>query len=524
MTAELRTLAQAYCDGALNATDAARLSALLRDNPAAQRSFLEITTIHARLQAEFGPGSVPPKKAEPRRPRVRTVLLGVAVAATLLLAVVLIRPATNPPVVAVLTNSVAARWHGSAAPVPGSPLAAGRFQLDSGVAEIAFGSGAVAVIEGPAEIELLNAGGAFLHAGQVVVRALAAGAGFSLETPTARVADRGTEYGVQVEAAGETILQVYSGEIVATRKAAGENPAAQMLDGGRAVRVAGSVESVPFWPERFVRVLPGKDDPTGRGTYPYNRAAFDAVHIVPRPGVIAVDAELSDWDLTGQFHAACEPPYGENHSVTAAMMYDAEHLYVAARVRDPFPMRSQISPRDRRELYGGGGGVALRFSTDRVAGWPLTAEGPPTTRRLRPTDRIDTNDKLSFLMLWFHQPTHEACLQVRYGMDFHGGLVNPPGYRGAFREDADGHGYTMEYAISWDLLHAATDPPRAGDTLAASWLVHWADESGKVWKGQLVDVTNPRETGWNFQRAATWGKAVYHPRGNLPPGTVTPIP
>jgi hypothetical protein len=405
----------------------------------------------------------------------------------------------------VLKNSSEAKWTNGSAPQPGTPLYPGRVTLESGVAEITFDSGAVAVVEGPADFELVSGGEAFLHAGQAVVRATAAS--FTMETPTLHVSDRGKdEYGVLVEPSGDTVLQVYDGEVVATRKASGD---AQELDGGRAVRVAGSVEPVPFWPERFVRVLPSKDDPTGRGTQPYNRAAFESVDIHPARNPPRIDADLSEWNLAGRFHAACEPPYGDNHSVDAAMMYDANNLYVSAHVRDPFPMRSQISPREKRELYGGGGGIALRISTDRAAGWPLKAEGLPITRKPRPTDRADTNDKLAFLMLWFHRPTEESCLQIRYGMDFHGGVVNPPGYRGAFREDADGLGYTLEYAISWELLHAAENPPQAGDVLAASWLVHWADASGKVWKGQLIDVTNPRETGWNFHRAATWGRAIY---------------
>ena len=502
---DIRPLAQAYCDGTLSPADAERLNAILRDDPAAQRVFLEVTAVHARLQSEYGPADT----AEPRHPRTaprsafRAARMWAALAAAVLVAAVLFRPGA-PASVAVLTNTAGAKWTNGSAPTPGTPLYPGRVKLDAGVAEIAFGSGAVAVVEGPAEIELVSAGGAFLHAGQAVVRATAA---FAMETPTLHVADRGGyEYGVLVEPSGDTVLQVYDGEVVATRKESGDS---RELDGGRAVRVAGSVEPVPFWPERFVRVLPSKDDPTGRGTQPYNRAAFESVDVLPARTPLRIDADLSDWNLAGRFHAACEPPYGDNHSVEAAMMYDADNLYVSDHVRDPFPMRSQISPREKRELYGGGGGVALRISTDRRAGWPLTAEGLPLTRKPRSTDRADTNDKLAFLMLWFHRPSEESCLQIRYGMDFHGGVVNPSGYRGAFRADPDGLGYTLEYAISWELLHAAADPPRAGDVLAASWLVHWADATGKVWKGQLIDVTNPRETGWNFQRAATWGRAVY---------------
>lgn len=506
MTAEVMALAHGYCDGTLSAGDAARLSELLRDHPENQRAFLEVTAVHARLQAEFGPAAAPAPR--PNRPLWRRAGLAAGLAASVAVVAALLAPRAAP--VAVVAGVSDARQPDGTLLAPGTPLSPGRVRLDAGVAEIAFADGAVAVVEGPAELDLVGPHGAYLHAGQVVLRSPVGGHAFSLETPTARLSEHGTVCGVRVEAGGGTTLQVYDGEVVAATKGAGR-PAAETLGIGRAVRLVESIEPAPFWPEQFVRVLPHKDDPAGRGVQPYNRAAFEAVRVVPAPGPVDVNGDLSDWDLSGRFHAACDPPYSESHAVDAAMMYDATHLYVSASVRDPFPMRSQISPAEKRELYGGGGGVALRLSVDRAAGWPLAACGRPTSRPMRPDDRIDTNEKLAFLMLWYHRPTAEACLQVRYGMDCHGGRVNPPGYRGVFREHPDGRGYTLEYALPWELLHAAADPPRAGDVLAATWLVHWADETGRVWKGQLIDVVNPRETGWNFERAATWGKALYAP-------------
>jgi hypothetical protein len=121
------------------------------------------------------------------------------------------------------------------------------------------------------------------------------------------------------------------------------------------------------------------------------------------------------------------------------------------------------------------------------------------------------SDKLSFIVLWYNAPERQPCLHLRHGMDLHGRQVNPPGYRGAFRRDGDDRGYTLEYAIPWAVLHAADDPPRGGDVLAALWLVHWGDAAGRNWQGQLIDVTTPGERGWNFKRAATWGKAIYLP-------------
>ena len=122
--------------------------------------------------------------------------------------------------------------------------------------------------------------------------------------------------------------------------------------------------------------------------------------------------------------------------------------------------------------------------------------------------RIATS-RLTFLVLWYFAAEKRPCLHLRHGMDFHGRQVNPPGYRGAWKKHADGLGYTIEDAIPWSLLHAADDPPRSGDTLAAAWLVHWSDSNGRDWRGLLIDIVNPAETGWIFQNAATWGRASY---------------
>jgi hypothetical protein len=89
--------------------------------------------------------------------------------------------------------------------------------------------------------------------------------------------------------------------------------------------------------------------------------------------------------------------------------------------------------------------------------------------------------------------------------------VNPPGVVGAFRRDADGQGYVVEYAIPWRVLHAEDDPPQRGDTLAAVWQVHWSDETGRLWRDQLVEIRNPHEPRRIvvYERAATWGRAEF---------------
>jgi hypothetical protein len=537
---ELHALADKACDQTLTSREAARLRLLLLDNPLLQRLFLEHTSVHGCLQQQFEVGNTFQAEPEPslwnsafwsslfralfapaRRARLAGLALLLAMPIGLYFLFARVPPQEAAPL-AVLKNAFKAEWPPQAVFRPGDQLSAGRFRLLGGWAAIQFGCGAVAIVEGPAELELLASAQAYLHSGQVVVHVQPHAQSFKLETPTARLLDLGTEFGVTVGAGGDTVVQVYQGKVLTESKQPKPRIPREQLEGGQALHIDDKqVQETPFVPERFRRFLPGPHDPSGRGLLPYNKSIYDTVHIVPAPAGIVIDGDLSDWDLSGRFRGACDPPYDEGYYLEGAMMYDARFLYLGGHVGDPFPMRSTVSPHSRRELYGNGGCVAFRLSTDRRLGWPLQAEDI-SARKGRPPNENDLNQKLVFPVLWSYQPEQLPCLHIRYGMDLQGVRVNPPGYQGAFRRDPDGKGYTFEYAISWSLLNAAEDPPQGGDVLAATWLAHWSGADGRTWKGQLVEITNPRESGWNFQRAATWGKAIYHRKGHLAPGTVRP--
>jgi hypothetical protein len=55
------------------------------------------------------------------------------------------------------------------------------------------------------------------------------------------------------------------------------------------------------------------------------------------------------------------------------------------------------------------------------------------------------------------------------------------------------------------------DPPRSGDTLAAAWELHFSDETGKLWRSQIIEIRNRSEPSgiFLFERAATWGRAEF---------------
>jgi hypothetical protein len=198
------------------------------------------------------------------------------------------------------------------------------------------------------------------------------------------------------------------------------------------------------------------------------------------------------------------------------MMYEETCLYIAAHVGDPMPLRSIIDPEIDANWGFRGGAVQVRVSADRRRGWP--AQGNTlsyfTQRKSFPTpeqEQAARNPRLAHLTMWFHAPSQTPCLTIHHGALFGELQVNPAGFAGAFVADADGKGYTMEYAIPWTLLNCADDPPQRGDVLAAVWQVLWGDEDGRMRRGQMVEVRNPGEpleiNVW--ERAATWGRAEY---------------
>jgi len=544
---ELAQLADAHARGEISEREARRLTRLLDGAMDAQDAYLDALDMHAMLYWEFRRDEA---KQEPQRPAPSTpatrrvglagsVLFAGAVAATVMIAAwvgwlnsskIAQVPATSPAqsTFARITGSAGDRWANAENWAGGEEqLALGvrvgprRLRLESGIAQIQYDSGVVAILTGPADFELSGPQRAYLHAGRVVLRVPPSAIGYTVETAEANVVDLGTEFGVQSDRAVGTDIQVYEGEVVAESKRGAEGQAlTHRLLGGQAMRLGNrpgdQPEELAFWPDRFVRYLPdprdpeAPNDPGRRRTSPYNEARHEAIRILPASPAPEIDGSLDDWDLSASFSSRCEPPYESFYHVTGAMMYDDEYLYIGAKVGDPFPMRSTVSPHVERRLYGNGGCLALRISTDRTMGWPVRGKGR-ATRGHRELVAEDYNDKLAFVVLWYYEPGQTASLHLSYGMDQHGSLVNPPGYRGAYQRHADGWGYTVEYAIPWSLLHAGDDPPRAGDVLGCTWLVHWAGPYGKQWKGQLVDVVNPDETGWNFQNAATWGRAIYEP-------------
>jgi hypothetical protein len=415
----------------------------------------------------------------------------------------------------------------------GQLLEPGHIKILGGAIEMTLRNGVAIVLEGPGDLELRGELEAFLHAGRVVVRMPEGMSGFRLDTVTTDVLDLGTEFAVKTGAGFVTDVQVYEGAVIASGRspeAAGRFP--KRLEAGQAARfspqAAVEPETLPFAESRFIRRLlpdvgiphhaPDTRNATARADdlRQYGRAEQAAMIVTRAIEPVRIDGRLDDWQAAAGFTASRDGSADCPEWADGRMMYDDEHLYIAAHVGDPAPMQSTIDPSLDADDGWRGGGVQVRLSTDRGMGWPVNANAPNyyAMRGIAPTAEqkaAATNHRLAHLTMWFHAPSQKACLTIAHGMLVSDLVVDPSGYRGGFVRDTDGKGYVLEYAIPWRLLRCEADPPRAGDTLATAWQVHWSDAGGRLWRDQLIEVRNADEPRriMIWERGATWGRAEY---------------
>jgi ferric-dicitrate binding protein FerR (iron transport regulator) len=552
-----------FADGLATADDAQQLLDLLRDDPAARRAYREFVSLHASLQWDYAAVAnhgLPPEDTAAADGRSRasrgrwiaTFLVGAIISgAAAAVAFMTMTPGFNSrddrgaestaaasavPLATVTNTRFASQTDPATDFEPGQPIEAGRLRILGGAIEVTLRNGVEILLEGPGELELIGELEAFLHGGTAVVRMPKGMHGFRLLTPSTEVLDLGTEFAVKYGADSATDVQVYDGAVIATGRlgdSAGRFP--KRLDAGEAARfLAMSSDDpmpLPYRKDRFVRRLPNDTGIEHRvaqaspaaiaagQTREFGRPQTEAIVVARAAGPVTIDGRFDEWALVPGVKASLDRDPAAAEWMDGRMMYDAENLYIAARVGDPHPLASTIDPTLDADDGWRGGAVQVRLSTDRALGWPVNANAPNyyKMRGTQPTPeqkQVAGNPRLSHLTMWFCAATATPCLTIAHGMmttpndDL---KVNPSGFKGAYTRAADGRGYVMEYAIPWRLLNCESDPPQPGDKLAVAWQVLFSDEGGRLWRTQIVEVRNldepPRIYSW--ERAATWGRAEY---------------
>lgn len=292
---ELLELLAELTAGELSDAQIARLEVLLRDNPQAQRRYLEHLSLHARLHLAYARGSSrdhmpglsfpseavalpsPFPEAQLRRTRLwRALSLSAALVFAVLVAGVIVRQALmrdglpgetasglpDDDGVAVLTKAVCAVWKepdeggeslGNAA--VGTVLRPRRLRLASGLVQLEFYSGATVVLEGPADFEIMSSMKAICRAGCLRAHVPHQAQGFQIGTPHATVVDLGTEFGVRVEPTGQAEVHVFVGKVQVLPESSPETSQPQRyVSAGSGLRIdaSDSLKEIPLSEAGFV--------------------------------------------------------------------------------------------------------------------------------------------------------------------------------------------------------------------------------------------------------------------------------
>lgn len=139
----------------------------------------------------------------------------------------------------------------------GNTLGQGDIELNTGYGELTLGNGVILVLEAPVKLTLNSAERITVKSGKLVARVPQNAIGFRIDTPTAEIIDLGTEFGVDVNANGDSQVHVIEGEV----KARANNTQSYLhatKDQGLSFNLADKVERISSNPKEFMRVLPGR--------------------------------------------------------------------------------------------------------------------------------------------------------------------------------------------------------------------------------------------------------------------------
>ncbi|MCF7788157.1 MAG: FecR domain-containing protein [Prosthecobacter sp.] len=246
----LDSLIHAEIDGEITPEQHAELENLLRSDWQARQRYLELVDQHARLLQQPTVNTGRLQKATPKRP-TRRWLPALTAAAAVIACAFIFWPQHSSETeatsngVAMLSQTMDAKFtRGSFR--SGDTLKPGTIQLTQGLAQIEFFSGATALIEGSAEIEILSAWEARCLSGRVRVHVPPAAKGFLMHAPGMKLEDLGTEFALNVKD-NTSAVHVFEGEVIA--HTAAQTPAS--LKQGMSLS---SANTIPASPQDFLSI------------------------------------------------------------------------------------------------------------------------------------------------------------------------------------------------------------------------------------------------------------------------------
>ena len=227
---KVRRLSQKICDETITEDEIAELNELLH-KPEMRQVYLRMMNLHQALERKQARGTLAPledqkdnhaallgntchllmddldKKLEEARPK-RSLAVILTLAAALVLCGLLlfsIRPEEVAKLVKVVEGSV---------PATSSVINKNQIlKLESGIASYRTNEGVLVVIEAPFEGTFLNSKELKLNSGKLYAEVPEEGKGFTVKTPSGKVVDHGTRFGVYIKETQKTEVHVFEGAV-----------------------------------------------------------------------------------------------------------------------------------------------------------------------------------------------------------------------------------------------------------------------------------------------------------------------
>jgi hypothetical protein len=131
--------------------------------------------------------------------------------------------------------------------------------LQSGAAEVALENGVRLLLSGPCKVQLVDEMRGRIFRGSLIAKVPSSAHGYTLTTPSSKVVDLGTEFGVSVDQSGKSEVHVFKGEVISrwsgSDRGQGESLRLHQNDGARYGLTRSETTLITADETRFVRDL-----------------------------------------------------------------------------------------------------------------------------------------------------------------------------------------------------------------------------------------------------------------------------